>query len=609
MRIGANYGKNNGCEFSVWAPLVKKISLKLLTPSERLVPMERDSHGYWKAHVNSCPPGTFYYYHLEGERDRPDPGSFYQPDGVHRASQVIDHHSYKWQDKEWQGIDKREMIIYELHIGTFTDEGTFLSAIQRLDDLRELGINAIEIMPVAQFPGERNWGYDGVYPFAVQNSYGGPDGLKGFVNECHKRGIAVILDVVYNHLGPEGNYIWDFGPYFTDKYKSPWGQAINFDGVHNQGVRNYFIENALYWFDYYHCDALRLDAIHGIYDNSESPFLLELSESVKGFSKRQGRTYILMAESDLNDANAARHADKGGLDLDVLWCDDFHHAMHTLLAGEDGGYYVDYGSVDYLVKSLMEGFVYSGEYSKFRKQNHGNSSKDLSADSFIVFSQNHDQVGNRVHGDRIASLVSFEAQKLAAGIILLSPFIPLLFMGEEYGETKPFYYFTSHSDTNLIESIREGRKKEFEEFQWKDEPADPQMEETFIKSILDWKKRVTGDHKTLLNYYSELIHLRKNIAALSNLDKESMTVWGDDESKVIIVERWHGKSRVLIIINMNSSDESIKAINYDHKWRKIFDSSDKKWNGPGTLLKDSINGNNEVVMRAQSLALYEIFKD
>ncbi len=551
MRIGANYGNNHACEFSVWAPLVKNLSLKLLTPSEKLVPMDSDDQGYWKVSVNNCPPGTLYWYHLDNERDRPDPASFYQPDGVHRASQVIDHQSFAWQDTDWNGIDKEEMIIYEIHVGTFT------------------------------------WGYDGVYPFAVQNSYGGPDGLKGFVNACHMRGMAVILDVVYNHLGPEGNYIWDFGPYFTEKYKSPWGQAINFDGEYNQGVRNYFIENAIYWFDYFHCDALRLDAIHGIYDTSKRPFLQELADRVQKFSARQKRKYYLMAESDLNDASAARPAKKGGLGLDVLWCDDFHHAMHTLIAGEDSGYYIDYGSVDHLVKSLQEGFVYSGEYSQFRKRNHGNSSRELSADSFIVFSQNHDQIGNRVKGDRIARLVSFEAQKLAAGIILLSPFIPLL---------------------GLIEGIRQGRKKEFEKFRWKADPADPQREETYALSKIDWNKRVSGDHHILLNFYRELIRLRKKIAALSHLDKESMTVWGDDKSKVIMVERWHRESRVLSIINTHSRDVSFMPVTDDHEWKKIMDSSESKWHGPGTLLKENIKGRHELEMRAHSLALYETVK-
>jgi maltooligosyltrehalose trehalohydrolase len=535
--------------------------------------------------------------------------SFYQPDGVHRASQVIDHNSFTWQDIDWTGVDIEDMIIYEIHIGTFTHEGTFSSAVDRLDDLQKLGINAIEIMPVAQFPGTRNWGYDGVYPFAVQNSYGGPEGMKGFVNECHKRGIAVVLDVVYNHLGPEGNYIWDFGPYFTDKYKSPWGQAMNFDDAYNEGVRNYFIQNALYWFEQYHCDALRLDAIHGIYDTSEIPFLRELSERVREYSFRNGVKHYLMAESDLNDANAARPSDKGGLGLDVLWCDDFHHALHSLIADEDIGYYIDYGGVEHLVKSLKEGFVYSGEYSKFRKRNHGTSSKDLPAACFIVFLQNHDQVGNRLRGDRIFSLVSFEAQKLAAGIVLLSPFIPLLFMGEEYGETRPFMYFTSHSDPDLVRGVRQGRKKEFESFNWEAEPSDPQDIKTFINSRLDWSLRAAGEHNILLDFYRELIHIRKNSAVLSYLDKESMTVWGDVKRNVITVERWHGENRVLILMNMNGGDQSIRKLNNGYQWRKIMDSSDRKWKGPGTLLKEHMNGNNEINMRAHSLALYEMERE
>ncbi len=606
MKIGANYGDSNACKFSVWAPHVKNVSLKLLTPSERLVPMERNAQGYWKVNVNDCLPGTLYYYNLDHNRDRPDPASYAQPDGVHMASQVIDHHSFQWEDNDWTGIDKREMIIYEIHIGTFTDEGTFSSAVHRLDDLQELGINAIEIMPVSQFPGSRNWGYDGVYPFAVQNSYGGPEGMKGFVNACHNRGIAVILDVVYNHLGPEGNYIRDFGPYFTDKYKSPWGQAINFDGVYNQDVRTYFIENALYWFEHYHCDALRLDAIHGIYDKSDRPFLLELSERVREYSSRKGCTYYLMAESDLNDANAARLSVKGGLGLDVLWCDDFHHALHTLIADEEGGYYVDYGSVGHLEKSLREGFVYSGEYSKFRKRNHGNSSKDLPAECFIVFIQNHDQVGNRMQGERIASLVSFEARKMAAGTIILSPYIPLLFMGEEYGETSPFMYFTSHSDPDLVNAIREGRKKEFEQFKWHSDPDDPQSINTFMKSRIDWSKRESGDHKILLDFYTQLIRLRKKITALSALDKNSLKVTGDEKNKVITVERWQGNDRVLILINLNRSDVSVAPFGNDIEWEKILDSSDKRWNGPGTSLPGIIISEDKVNMRAQSVALYEM---
>ncbi len=377
------------------------------------------------------------------------------------------------------------MIMYELHAGTFIPEGTFDAVIPGLDHLKDLGINATDIMPVAQFPGERNWGYDGVYPFAVQNSYGGPDGLKRIVNECHTKGIAVILDVIYNHLGPEGNYLRDYGPYFTDRYKTPWGQAINFDGPYSNEVRNFFIENALSWLKNYHIEGLRIDAIHGIYDMSAQPFLPELAERVEEFSQQEGRKFYLIAESDLNNSYALRPRDSGGSGLDALWCDDFHHALHTLLTGETDGYYVDFGKIGHLVKSFREGFVYSGQYSAFRKRNHGNSSADIPPDRFVVFSQNHDQTGNRLKGERLSSLVSFESLKLAAGVVLLSPYIPLIFMGEEYGETAPFLFFISHSDPELIKAVRQGRKDEFKTFNWKDEPPDPQDIETFMRSKLD----------------------------------------------------------------------------------------------------------------------------
>src|SRR4030066_1209493 len=320
------------------------------------------------------------------------------------------------------------MIMYEIHVGTFTPEGTFDAVILRLDELSVLGINTIELMPVAQFPGERNWGYDGTYPFAVQNSYGGPEGLKILINECHKKGMAVILDVVYNHFGPEGNYLWDYGPYFTDRYKTPWGQAINYDDLYSNEVRNFFIENALHWFKNYHFDALRLDAIHGIFDFSAKAFLQELAEKVEEFSSSEGKKYYLIAESDLNDSRVIRPGNMGGYGIDAQWCDDFHHAVHTLLVHENKGYYVDFGETEHLVKSFREGFVYSGQYSEYRKRNHGNSSRDCPAEQFIVFTQNHDQVGNRMFGERLSNLVSFESLKLAAGAVLLSPYIPLLFM-------------------------------------------------------------------------------------------------------------------------------------------------------------------------------------
>jgi maltooligosyltrehalose trehalohydrolase len=498
------------------------------------------------------------------------------------------------------------MIMYELHIGTFTASGTFDAAISRLGDLEELGINAIEIMPVAQFPGERNWGYDGVYPFAVQNSYGGPEGLKVFVNECHRKGIAVILDVVYNHLGPEGNYLWDFGPYFTDKYKTPWGQAINFDGPYSNEVKKYFIENALYWLREFHIDALRLDAIHGIYDISAKPFLSHLSERVEQLSEEHGRKYYLIAESDLNNAFAAKPSLSGGYGLDSLWCDDFHHAVHSLLTGESNGYYVDFGTVNHLATSLNEGFVYSGQYSLFRKKNHGNSSADLPLDRLVVFSQNHDQVGNRLRGERLSGLVSFEALKLAAGSVILSPYVPLLFMGEEYGETAPFLYFVSHSDPRLIEGVRQGRRKEFETLDLLEEFPDPQSADTFVKSTIQWEKRDQGGNATMLNLYRELIRLRKTLPPLSHPDRKCLSIRSVTNKQLIVLERWKDSSHTLMILNFNKSDITIGNLAGGKKWEKVLDSSDETWDGPGSSLPPSIAADVEVLVRAESFALYRV---
>jgi maltooligosyltrehalose trehalohydrolase len=604
MQIGANYKDDNTCEFTVWAPRARDISLKLLTPVERLVPMQKNERGYWRTVVDDVSPGTLYFYFLERERDRPDPASYFQPHGVHKASQVVDHNVFDWRDSGWQGMALSEMIMYEVHIGTFTSEGTIDAMIPLLDDLKETGINTIEIMPVAQFAGERNWGYDGVYPFAVQNSYGGPEGLKLFVNECHIRGMAVILDVVYNHLGPEGNYLRDYGTYFTDRYKTPWGDAINFDGPYSDGARTYFIENALYWFKHYHIDALRLDAIHGIYDMSARPFLFELAERVEEFSRQHGRKYYLIAESDLNNSIAAISRDKGGYGITGLWNDDFHHAIHTLLTGETDGYYLDFGRTGHLIKSLKEGFVYSGQYSEFRKRSHGNSSKDLPADRFIVFSQNHDQIGNRMLGERLSSLVSFDSLKLAAGIVLLSPYIPLLFMGEEYGETAPFLYFVSHSDPNLIERVRYGRKKDFEDFNWEKEPPDPQSFKTFKDSRINWDKRTQGNHKILLNLYKELIRMRRVVPALANLDKSCLEVWKDEGKKVVFMRRWKDDNHIIAIFNFNKTDTTFNLSHYGMEWERVLDSSDKRWNGPGTLLPEYIKQGEEIMIRAESFALY-----
>jgi len=543
-------------------------------------------------------------YRLNGKQDRPDPASHFQPDGVHKPSQVVDHGAFPWEDDRWKVMPLVDMIMYEIHVGTFSPEGTFEGIISRLSDLKQLGISAIEIMPVSQFPGERNWGYDGVYHYAVQKSYGGPDGLKRLVNECHKKGIAVILDVVYNHLGPEGNYLREFGPYFTDRYCTPWGEAINFDGEYSDGVREFFIGNALHWFDHYHIDALRLDAIHAIFDKSDTHILRELAERVDDYEQGRGRTHYLIAESDLNDSRVIRKYEDGGYGIDAQWCDDYHHAVHALLTGERDGYYMDFGSVQDLTTSLKEGYVYAGRYSEYRKKEFGNRSSDLPGGSFIVFSQNHDQTGNRMLGERLSSLLSFESLKLAAGLTLLAPYIPLLFMGEEYGETAPFLYFVSHSDPGLIEAVRKGRREEFGAFSWKGEPSDPQSPETFQRSKLNWKKRKEGQHGVLLDFYRHLIKMRKDIPALFSTDNKSLEVSGDDQDRVIFLKRWSGEIHVYCIFNLNEQDRSFDVFMPQGKWGKIIDSSNRSWDGPGMVLPDILRSALSIRIRGRSFAVY-----
>ena len=365
--------------FRVWAPEAEQIELRLLTPEERAWPMERLTGGYWQIIVDDVEAGALYVYRIDGDKERPDPASRFQPDGVHGPSMVVSS-AFAWEDQGWQGIPLEQLIIYELHVGTFTPEGTFDALLPYVSGLKDLGATAVEIMPVAQFPGPRNWGYDGVGVFAVQNSYGGPAGLRRLVNACHKEGLAVILDVVYNHLGAEGNYLWDYGPYFTDRYKTPWGSAVNFDGAYSDDVRRYFIENALYWLIDFHIDGLRLDAVHAMLDFSARPFIDDLTAALSRQKSCRGREIHLIAESGLNNRRVVSARERGGYGLDAQWSDDFHHAVHTLLTHERQGYYEDFVRPDgrpllqYLVKALREGYVYSGQYSRFRKRRHGNSS-------------------------------------------------------------------------------------------------------------------------------------------------------------------------------------------------------------------------------------------
>jgi maltooligosyltrehalose trehalohydrolase len=572
--LGAVSLADGRCRFRVWAPRAQRVEVRLC--GSRRVPLAAGEPGWFEAEVEGVAPGSRYVYVLDGERERADPASRFQPEGVRGPSEVVDRR-FAWSDADWRGILLENCIFYELHVGTFTPEGTFAAVIPRLDHLVELGVTAIELMPVAQFPGRRNWGYDGVFPYAAQSSYGGPEGLKRLVDAAHARGLAVVLDVVYNHLGPEENRLDDFGPYFTERYKTPWGLALNFDGPESDAVRRYFIENALQWIADFHLDGLRLDAVHAIADNSERPFLQELGAEVKALAGRLGRPVHIFPESDLNTLFFLRPPASGGCGFDAQWTDDFHHCLHSLLTGERSGYYQDFGALDQMADAMAGGFVYTGQYSPFRRRRHGVPAGELDGCRHVVCSQNHDQTGNRMLGERLATLLDLESLKLAAGAVLLSPFLPLLFMGEEYGETAPFLYFVDHSDPGLVAAVREGRKAEFAAFGWQEEPPDPQAAETFERTRLDHGRREHGRHAALHAFYKELIRLRKTVPALARLCKQEVEATPFEAEGVIVVRRGEGA-----VVTFNFSAEERTAPLPAGRWKKVLDSADERWGGPGS---------------------------
>jgi maltooligosyltrehalose trehalohydrolase len=599
-RVGAIYLGNGRAQFLVWSPQADRVEVRIAAPQERVVVLKKTERGYHETTIEGIEPGALYLFRLDQEKERPDPASRYQPLGVHQPSQLTDRNAFSWSDGAWSGLDLEKYILYELHVGTFSAEATFDAILPQLDELKSLGITAIELMPVSQFPGSRNWGYDGVYPFAVQNSYGGPEGLKRLVDTCHQRNMAVVLDVVYNHLGPEGNYLADFGPYFTDAYRTPWGRAINFDGAQSDEVVRFFVQNALYWVEDFHIDALRLDAIHGIVDRNAQPFLELLGCEVEAVGEHLGRKVHLIAESDLNDARFILPRKANGYGLHAQWNDDFHHCVHVLMTGEQSGYYQDFGSVGQLAKAFTEGYVYTGEYSKFRQQRHGNSSCAVEARQLVVFIQNHDQVGNRMLGERLSQLISFEALKACAGLLLLSPFVPLIFMGEEYGEIAPFLYFTSHSDPDLIAAVRRGRKEEFAAFSWQGEPPDPQDETTFLNSKLDRSRSGQQPHGTLLAFYKELLQLRSSLPALHHLSKDETSAEAFEEPRVLFLRRGVEASELCLAFNLGDKEACLKLPVPSGKWEKLLDSSDLRWSGPGCTVPDMLTSRGEIELRWSS---------
>ena len=526
-------------EFNVWAPRATKMAVKI---GNALHPMTGPDHsGWWKAAVEEAGSGTDYAFLLDDDpKPYPDPRGLWQPHGVHGPSRLYDHKSFAWSDTHWQGPPLSGAVIYELHVGTFTTAGTFDAAIEQLGYLFELGITHIELMPIVEFPGRHGWGYDGVALFAVNDLYGGPDGLKRFVDACHTRGLAVLIDVVYNHFGPVGNYTTKFGPYLTNRHCTPWGDAVNFEDVGSDQVRRFFCDNALMWMRDFHVDGLRLDAVHEFIDRSAIHFMEQLSTEVEILSAMLERRLVLIAESDLNDPRMVRPREAGGYGMDAQWSDDFHHALFTVLhKGDEGkGYYTDFGSFEKLAKALTSVFVYDGIYSRYRRRIHGRPVDGLSGHRFIGFIQNHDQVGNRATGDRLEQIIGIARSKVAAGVVLMSPFIPLLFQGEEFAASTPFQYFADHDDPAMAKAVLEGRKREFAAFGWNpDVIPDPEKTETFERSKLKWDEIHESTHGEMLEWFRQLIRLRRDSPSLNDGDMDHVKVHFDESKRWLTMDR------------------------------------------------------------------------
>jgi maltooligosyltrehalose trehalohydrolase len=521
--------------FRLWAPNAGKVSLQV---AGQKFPLSKHDGGWWEADVDPARPGMDYAYFLDDDnRALPDPRSPWQPSGVHGPSRLLDHAAFPWTDAAWEAPPLSAAIIYELHIGAFTPEGTLDAAQTKLDYLRELGITHVELMPVNAFPGIQGWGYDGVDLFAPHEPYGSPDALKRFVDACHARSLAVLLDVVYNHLGPDGNYLAKFGPYFTAAHHTPWGDAVNLEDAGSHEVRRFFCDNALMWLRDYHFDGLRLDAVHAWTDRSAINFMEQFATEARALQAQTGRSYVVIAESDLNDPRLVTATEAGGYSLDAQWSDDFHHALFTVLTGDRGGYYADFGALADLAKSLREVFVYDGRYSPYRDRIHGRPVRNLPASSFLGYSQNHDQVGNRAKGDRLSSIVTIGRAKIAAALVLTAPFVPMLFQGEEWAASTPFQFFTNHNP-ELGKLVSAGRRKEFAAFGWN--PADipdPQSPATFQRSKLNWDERRQPPHAEMLDWYRRLIAFRLSTPDLTDPDLAHVRVRCSEDEQWLVMER------------------------------------------------------------------------
>jgi maltooligosyltrehalose trehalohydrolase len=528
-RCGALALPDGALRWRVWSPRADRVDLVWFDGGRRrALAMEREAPGYFHHTDREVWDGQRYAYSLDGGRELPDPCSLWQPEGVHAPSAVFRPGSFRWTDQGWQGVRREDLVFYELHVGTFTPAGTFEAILPRLPALRELGVTAVQLMPVAPFPGTRDWGYDGVFSYAVQDSYGGPPGLQRLVDACHAAGLALFLDVVYNHQGPEGCYLNQFGPYLTDRYPNGWGQSFNYDGAGCDPVRDFVVDNARMWLEEYHVDGLRLDAVHAVIDLSPRHILRAIAETADEVGRRAGRAVHVIGESNLNDPRVLLPPERGGHDLGAQWSDDFHHAVHSYLTGERQGYYQDFGEARQLADVLRSPFLYAGQYSAYRGRRHGAPAGDLAGDRFVVAIQNHDQVGNRARGDRLDTLVASPAQRrLAASLLLLSPYLPLLFMGEEYGEERPFAFFCSFGDPHLAQAVREGRKKEFATFAWQGEVPDPQAESTFAGCRLTWAWPEGSRQAGLRHLYTDLLAARRQWPALADFRERAARLLPD----------------------------------------------------------------------------------
>jgi maltooligosyltrehalose trehalohydrolase len=568
----------------VWAPRAERVEV-VLDPDgvAQVAPLTAASRGWWTGTVTDVAPGTRYRLRLHRDGtvvDRADPASRWQPGGPQGPSAIDEWASFAWTDDGFRAPPLHEQVVYELHVGTFAPRGTFDAVVDHLDHLVELGVTTIELLPTWQFSGGRNWGYDGVLPFAVQDTYGGPEGLRRLVDAAHARGLAVWLDVVYNHVGPEGNHLDDFGPYLTEARGTPWGPGLNTDGEHADGVRRWVIEHGIACVRELHIDGFRLDAVHGIVDTSAVHLLEAFTRAVKAEGARLGKPVHVIAESDLCDPRLVRDVEAGGYGLDAQWADDFHHAVHVALTGERDGYYRDHTGLGDLARMLRDRYVFAGRYSEHRGRTVGRPARDVPYDRFVVCVQNHDQTGNRMLGERLTSLTDAAGLEVAAALLLTAPYVPMLFMGEEYAEPAPFQYFTSHDGEALIDAVRTGRREEFAAFAWQGEAPDPQDEATFRRSTLDLAlAHDGGEHEAMFTLYRDLLALRRSLPVLTDPAGDDVAVTVVPGAQALALHRAGPHGEVVVAVNAEDRDLDVVVAEAPGAWTERFTTAGRRHGG------------------------------